>query len=125
MDFLFKVVTPKKVVLFIFLLAMIGLGRRYGHYARAWYLARRYPSVGGTPAAGKDISAQMESAESRRVVLQYQKVCALLAAAGKRGLKVNGLKAEADAALSLNTPDYRREALQILSKVEFSIPQKP
>ncbi len=124
MDFLLKTVTPKKVALFIALLAALGLERRYGHYLRAWYLARRYPSVGVTPAAGKDISTQVQNEESRRVVLRYQQVCALLSAASKRGAKVEGLKAEADAALSLNTPAYRREALRILSRVQFSIPQK-
>ncbi|MDE2313723.1 MAG: hypothetical protein KGL04_06085 [Elusimicrobia bacterium] len=94
MDFLLKAVTPKKVALFIALLAALSLGRRYGHYLKAWYLARRYPPVGAAPLSGK------------------------------RGAKVDGLKAEADAALSLNTPAYRREALRILSRVQFSIPRK-
>ncbi|MDE1977097.1 MAG: hypothetical protein KGI84_07560 [Elusimicrobia bacterium] len=124
MDFLLKAVTPRKVALFIALLAALSLGRRYGHYLKAWYLARRYPPVGAAPLSGKDISAQIQNEESRRVVLRYRQVCALLAAAGKRGAKVDGLKAEADAALSLNTPAYRREALRILSRVQFSIPRK-
>ncbi len=124
MDYLFKFFTPRKVFLFIVLLAAASLARRYGHDLRDFYLARRYPPVGGPSPAGRDISRKWDEAESRHVVSEYQRVCASLAAARAQGFKVDGLKAEADAALALNTPAYRRQALQILSKVEFSIPRK-
>ncbi|MHB2027003.1 MAG: hypothetical protein ACYCPQ_10295 [Elusimicrobiota bacterium] len=124
MDILFKIFTPRKVIFLIFLLLTASLWRRYGFHLIARYDDWRYPPVGHAAASGQDISAQLERNQALLVTAKYQQISALLDTAQKQGFPIDGLREKTDAALALNVSAYRRQALRLLSEVEFSIPQK-
>lgn len=90
----------------------------------AAYERWRYPPAPSPGALARPIEAAYERERARRSMALYGQVMSELSRAKKEGFAVEGLKARADAAISLAGGPYRREALDELSRVELSIPRR-
>ena len=124
MDLLFKIFTLRNMVI----LAALGVSGYaadyYQEYPRRWYREWRYPPQKGITPGGEDILIQNEKREAKAVQRRYERVTELLAQAQKDGFAVDKLRRKAAVALTLNTPQYRRQAVKFLVEVEMAAPRK-
>lgn len=90
----------------------------------AAYERWRYPPAPSPGALARPLEDAYERERVRRSKALYERVMSELSQARKEGFAVEGLKARADAAISLADGPYRREALEELSRVELSIPRR-
>lgn len=124
MDLLFRVVTPRNLLILALLLGLARVWPKIEKYPRRMYLEWRYPPQGGETAAGQEVLDRVERREAKRVEARFRRVMGKLAKARTHGFQVGGLEAKARAALKLNARAYRRQAIKVLIDVEMAIPRE-
>lgn len=124
MDLLFRVVTPRNLLILALVLGFTRLWPKIERYPRRMYREWRYPPQSGGTAAGQEVLDRLDRREAKRVEARFRRVAAKLARARTRGLQVDGLQAKARAALTLNVHAYRRQAIKVLIDVEMAIPRE-
>lgn len=124
MELLLKLCTGRNFFMALAAVAVIRLGVEFAHYPLTYYNRWQYPPAGQTPEAGRQILADVERREAGRVEARYRRVLAQLEQARAEGFETRGLDAKARAALTLNTPEFRRQAIKILTDVEMAVPRK-
>lgn len=124
LDFFLKWVTGRNLAVFFGLAALVWLADVFQEYPRRAYEQWRYPA-GSTSRTkmGEDIAKELDFKESLRLRMLHKEVSDEIAAAERRGRQVGGLQRLADAALSLDMPGYRKEALEKLNEVRLKIPR--
>ena len=123
MDFLLKILTPRKlgVAALVCWGLVLGVRRRQ---ALMDYIPYRRPLAARPNRLGEEISASMEQNEKRRADVLYQTITAQLNLAGKAGFNVSLLQLKADEAMSLNKAATRRIAVKMLNEIGMEIPRK-
>lgn len=117
-----RAITPRNIVLGLLLLGTVYAGIHYQHIPRRAYRQWRYPPSKAAPDPA--IASVLDKRESNRVIARYRKVSALIEESRANGFAVDGLAAKARAALALNRPGYRDDALRVLGELEMHIPRK-
>ena len=82
------------------------------------------PNAAPPGKLGQEIGAFNDRQEALRVVAFYKRVQSQLAAARSQGFDVSLLERRVEAAMQLNDPPYRRQALERLSQIEMDIPRR-
>lgn len=124
MDWLLRHVTAGKTAVFLAVMAAINVGFRYRTQIEQRVMRRLYPPLAGTNADGADIIRDSEAREAGRVEARYRRLRAQLDQAQAEGFDVDALQHRAETALKLNTANYRRHAVQLLTEVEMVVPRK-
>jgi hypothetical protein len=124
MDWMLRHVTAGKVAALIAFAAALNLGARYRPEIRQAVSRRLYPPLAGSNADGADIARENEAREAARVEARYRRLLAQIDQARAEGFNVDAQQKRAQAALKLNTANYRRHAVQLLTEVEMAIPRK-
>lgn len=124
MDLLLKVVTARNLLILAALAGLAALWTFFEEYPRRLYHEWRYPPQAGAPGGGEAIMAEIERRQALQVEARFRRLWARLDEAQARGLEARGLKAKARAALALNGPQFRRQALRALNEVELAL-QRP
>lgn len=119
MDLLFRIVTPRNLLLAAAAVALVFLWYLVEPYPRRIYQEWRYPPQAGPASGGQEILEGIERGQARRVEARYRQVWAKLDEAERSGFDARGLRAKARAALSWNQPGLQRQALRALSEVEM------
>jgi len=125
MDFIFKWCTPRNLLLSAGVAAgLVFAVPRLQPYPRQWVRAWLYPPQKGTTPGGDEIMRLALQRDAAAVTRRHQEVLALLAQAQADGFEIGALLREADVALQLNTPRYRRQALSLLAQVQAAVPRR-
>ena len=124
MEFIMRVVTPRKMALGALGLGLLIYGKPYSSYPRRWYEHWRYPPQGVGAPASSDILAELESKDRRRIEGMHQRIMELLRKSDEEGYDVSPLRRRADDAAALNDARHRPEAMRLLSAIEMEIPRK-
>lgn len=123
MDLLVKHVTFRNIAALLVISIAVRLGIDYQGYPRAAYLKWRYPPIGVAGKEGTAILADNEKRAANRVQSRYRRVLAMLEQAKAQGFQVSGLERKAQAAIGLNVPAYRRQAIKFLGEIEMAVPR--
>ncbi len=124
MELLLKVVTARNLLILAALAGLAALWTFFEEYPRRLYHEWRYPPQAEAPRGGEAIMAEIERRQALQVEARFRRLRARLEEAEARGMKVEGLRAKAGSALSLNSPQFRRQALRALNEVELAL-QRP
>lgn len=122
LDFLLKWVTGRNIAALGALAALAFVAERYQEVPRAAYERWRYPPQAGPGPRAAAIEQELERKERLRLRALHRDVSAEIARARRRGLRVDGLQRLADAALALDMPGYRLEAMRRLNDVRLRVP---
>lgn len=88
------------------------------------YESWRYPPASSAGPLARPIEEEVARDKERRLRRLYARVLAGIEASRREGFQVDGLKARAEAAMSLAEGPYGRQALEELSRVELAIPRR-
>jgi hypothetical protein len=124
MNILLKLVRLRSLIILAAIFSSLWFLRHFGDYPQRFFEVWLYPPQQGLSPEGMEILAEIEKHKSLKVVTAYRHIWGLLDEAARGGSDVKGLRAKAKAALALNEPAYRREALKALAEVEMAIPQR-
>jgi len=124
MGLLFWFSKPRNLLLLAGLLIVLRYWTPLTSASRRWYNDIRYPHQPSAAPGGKEIMEKIERSQAQKVLARHRRLSAAIQKAGEEGLDVSALQAKADAALSLNVPDYRQQAVKALNEVEMRIPRK-
>lgn len=123
LDFALKWVTARNLAALGALAAMVWLYDVFQEHPRRLYERWRYPPQRAASAQGAAIMRELDVKESVRLRMLHRQVVAEIASAAAAGRKVGGLKRLADAALSLDAPNYRKMGMERLNEVRLKIPR--
>lgn len=75
-------------------------------------------------AGGKEILDKLEQKQAQKILFRHRRISAKLDKARGDGFNIDGLQAKANAALTMNVPAYREQAIKVLNEVEMRVPRK-
>lgn len=124
MELLLRLVTPRNTAAALGAALLLNAAWQLRFELQWRYNRMFYPPVAGVAPAGREILDEAEKREAARVVARHRRLLAELDEAATRGHDVRPLRLKADAALKLNTPSLRRQAVKVLTEVEMQIPRE-
>lgn len=122
MGILFWLAKPRNLLLLAGMLIFLRYWPDIETASRRWYNVWRYPPQRAAGASGKDIMDKLEERQARKILLRHNRIDAALQKAKEEGFDVAGLQAKSNAAMTLNNPIFREQAVNILNEIEMALP---
>ncbi|OGR82164.1 MAG: hypothetical protein A3J74_07215 [Elusimicrobia bacterium RIFCSPHIGHO2_02_FULL_57_9] len=124
MGILFWIARPRNLLILAGLLLCLRYWFSIESFTRRWHNEWRYPPQSAMAAGGKEILDKLEQKQAQKILFRHRRISAKLDKARGDGFNIDGLQAKANAALTMNVPAYREQAIKVLNEVEMRVPRK-